>query len=142
MSKASGRLTVYFEDPFWVGVFERLENGRLSAAKVTFGPEPGDWEICELIEKYYYSLRFSPEVELSAREKKEVLKKNPKRAQREARKQLQEAGTGTKSQQALKLQQEQNKKERREKRREEKLAEAERIFAMKQRKKKERRRGR
>jgi len=38
--KCQGRLTVYFEDPFWVGVFERIENGKISAAKVTFGAEP------------------------------------------------------------------------------------------------------
>ena len=24
------KLTVYFEGPFWVGVFERMENGKLS----------------------------------------------------------------------------------------------------------------
>ena len=40
MDKVIGRLTVFFEDPFWIGVFERIENGRLSAAKVTFGAEP------------------------------------------------------------------------------------------------------
>ena len=37
MDKVIGRLTVFFEDPFWVGVFERIENCMLSAAKVTFG---------------------------------------------------------------------------------------------------------
>ena len=36
MDKASGKLTVYFEEPFWVGVFERIEDGKLSVAKVTF----------------------------------------------------------------------------------------------------------
>ena len=41
--KCQGRLTVYFEDPFWIGVFERIENGKLSAAKVTFGAEPKDY---------------------------------------------------------------------------------------------------
>ena len=30
MDKVSGKLTVYFEDPFWVGVFERIEDGKLS----------------------------------------------------------------------------------------------------------------
>ena len=44
MDKYQGRLTVYFEDPFWVGVFERIENGKLSACKVTFGAEPKDYE--------------------------------------------------------------------------------------------------
>ncbi len=32
MDKVSGKLTVYFEEPFWVGVFERIENGKLSVA--------------------------------------------------------------------------------------------------------------
>ena len=40
MDKASGKLTVYFEEPFWVGVFERIEDGKLSVAKVIFGAEP------------------------------------------------------------------------------------------------------
>lgn len=34
-----------FEDPFWTGVFERCEDGRLSAARVVFGSEPKDYEI-------------------------------------------------------------------------------------------------
>ena len=42
MDKATGRLTVFFEDPFWIDVFERTEGSRLSAAKVTFGAEPKD----------------------------------------------------------------------------------------------------
>ena len=40
MDKVSGKLTVFFEDPFWVGVFEHIEDGKLSVAKVTFGAEP------------------------------------------------------------------------------------------------------
>ena len=27
MDKVSGKLTVYFEEPFWIGVFERIEDG-------------------------------------------------------------------------------------------------------------------
>ena len=38
-------LTVFFEDPFWVGVFERFEDETLSVCKVTFGAEPKDCEI-------------------------------------------------------------------------------------------------
>ena len=63
MDKASGKLTVYFEEPFWVGVFERIEDGKLSVAKVTFGAEPKDYEVQEYIQKYYFSLKFSPAVE-------------------------------------------------------------------------------
>lgn len=32
-----GSLTVFFEEPFWIGVFERIEDRKLSACKVTFG---------------------------------------------------------------------------------------------------------
>lgn len=44
MSTSIGKLTVFFEEPFWVGVFERIENGKLSVSKVTFGAEPKDYE--------------------------------------------------------------------------------------------------
>ena len=33
MDKVSGKLTVFFEDPFWVGVFEHIEDGKLSVAE-------------------------------------------------------------------------------------------------------------
>ena len=44
MDKVNGRLTVYFEEPFWVGIFEHIEDGKLSVAKVTFGVEPKEYE--------------------------------------------------------------------------------------------------
>ena len=53
----------------------------------------------------------------------------------EAKRQMQETGIGTKSQQALKLQQEQNKQERKIRSREKKEAEEQRMFEMKQQKK-------
>jgi len=40
---------VFFEDPFWVGVFERIEDGKLSVCKVTFGAEPKDYEVWDYI---------------------------------------------------------------------------------------------
>lgn len=138
MDKENGRLTVYFDEPFWVGVFERIEDGKLSVAKVTFGAEPKDYEVYEFILKHYYSLRFSPAVATVVKESM----KNPKRMQRDIRKQLRETGIGTKSQQALKLQHEQIKQERKVKSREQKLADARRMFELKQQKKKEKHRGR
>ena len=56
MDKVSGKLTVYFEEPFWVGVFERIEDGKLFVAKVTFGAEPKDYEVHEYIPKYYLNM--------------------------------------------------------------------------------------
>ena len=52
MDKVNGKLTVFFEEPFWVGIFERIEDGKLSVAKVTFGAEPKDYEVQEYIQNY------------------------------------------------------------------------------------------
>ena len=68
--------------------------------------------------------------------------RNPKRMQREVRKQVQSIGIGTKSQQALKLQQEQLKTERKLVCREQWEEERQRQFELKQQKKKEKHRGR
>ena len=138
MDTVSCSLTVLFEDPFWIGVYERVDGGLYEAARIVFGAEPKDCEVLEFVQKHYFSLPFSPAVATAVRE----IKRNPKRMQREVKKQVQETGIGTKSQQALKLQQEQSKQARREKSREQRLAEAERMFELKQQKKKEKHRGR
>ena len=62
MNKSSICLTVFFEDPFWVGVFERQEQGALTVCKVTFGAEPKDGEVYDFVLRNYASLRFSPAV--------------------------------------------------------------------------------
>jgi len=130
-------LTVFFEDPFWVGVMERIEDGKLSVCKVTFGAEPKDYDVWDYVLNYYYGLVFSPVIEMEIRQ----VADNPKRRSRNARKHLENTGIGTKSQQALQRQREEMKTERRQISREEREAEAQRRFEMKQAKKKEKRRG-
>ena len=68
MDKVSGKLTVFFEEPFWVGVFERVSEGKLSVCKVTFGAEPKDYEVYDFVLKNYYRLRFSPAVAIDVKE--------------------------------------------------------------------------
>jgi len=137
MGKVSLVLTVFFEEPFWVGVFVETSRGKLSAAKVVFGAEPKDNEVFEYFLKHYKELRFSPAVATVAG--KTI--SNPKRMQREARKQTSASGIGTRSQQAIKLQQEQNKLIRKTKSREQKEAEKERRFELRQLKKNEKHKG-
>ena len=137
MDKVSGKLTVFFEEHFGVGVFERVSDGKLSVCKVTFGTEPKDYEVYEFVLKNYYRLRFSPAVATDVKQ----AGRNPKRVQREVRKQVQNIGIGTKSQQALKLQQEQLKTERKIVSREQREAEKQRQFELKQQKRKEKHRG-
>jgi hypothetical protein len=138
MDSTQGKLTVFFEDPFWVGIFERIEHGKLSASKVIFGAEPKDYEVWEYVLKNYDQLRFSPSVDVVV--KKETV--NPKRMQREAAKQIASAGIGTKSQQVLQLQREENKLERKTISREQREAEKQRQFDLRQQKRKEKHRGR
>ena len=137
MGKVCLVLTVFFEEPFWVGVFEKTENGRLSVSKVVFGAEPRDNEVFEYFQKHYKELRFSPAVATVASK----MVSNPKRMQREARRQTSANGIGTRSQQAIKLQQEQNKLIRKTKSREQKEAEKERQFELRQLKKNEKHKG-
>lgn len=138
MDKVSGRLTVFFEDPFWVGIFESISDGKLSVCKVTFCAEPKDYEVYDFVLKNYYQLRFSPAVATDVKK----TGRNPKRIQREVRKQVQNTGIGTKSQQALKLQQEQLKTERKTVNWEQRETEKQRQFELKQQKRKEKHRGR
>lgn len=138
MDKVSVAFFVFFEEPFWIGVLERVADGKLSVCKVTFGAEPKDCEVYDFLLKNYHRLQLSPAVDTAA--KKSI--KNPKRVQREVRRQVRNIGIGSKSQQALKQQHEQVKQERRISAREEKDAEKQRRFELKQQKKKEKHRGR
>ena len=138
MDESIGKLTVFFEDPFWVGVFERIREGRLSVCKVTFVAEPKDYEVWNFVLKNYCRLQFSPSVAWIGKE--EAV--NPERIQRALRKQSAHAGIGTKSQQALQLQREENKLARKTVSRERREAEKQRRFGLKQRKRKEKHRGR
>ncbi len=108
MKKISGKLTVFFENPFWVGIFENFENNNLSVCKVTFGSEPKEYEIYNFILKKFYDLRFSNEMKSNFSKKI----KNPKRRQREIKKELQSKKFLKKSEEILKLQYKENKKER------------------------------
>ena len=138
MEPGYARLTVCFEDPFWVGIYEREDGGRLEACKITFGAEPKDYEVYDLLLRGWDKLRFSPGIPAGARR---PAAGNPKRMQRTAAAQTRNTGVGTKAQQALQLQREENKQVRRDDRRRRDEAEEERRFQLRQEKKKEKHRG-
>ncbi|HPF86982.1 MAG TPA: YjdF family protein [Candidatus Limiplasma sp.] len=140
MQRIASTLTVFFEDPFWVGVYERVEDGKLSVCKITFGAEPKDYEVYQFLLEHGHELRFSPPVKAGARAA--ATPGNPKRMQRAIQRQVRKTGVGTKSQQALQLQHEEAKIARRQKTRAQKEAEARRMFTLKQQKRKEKHKGR
>ncbi len=137
MESIKCNLTVCFEEPFWVGIFEEICDGKLSVTKVTFGAEPKNYDIQEFVLKRYGKLQFSPTVETVVKSEK----KNHKKLLRNVKRQLQNNGIGTKSQQALKLQQELKKEEHKCNSKQKKQMEIERIFKLKQQKKKAKHRG-
>lgn len=62
----TGSLTVLFEDPFWVGVFEMTDENGLHVCKVTFGAEPTGQEIIEFVEKNGHKLKYSEGIETTS----------------------------------------------------------------------------
>ena len=110
---------------------------KLSAAKVVFDAEPKDYEVYEFVLQHYDHLQFSPALAAAIKDTKE----NPKRMQRQIRKSLQNTGIGTKAQQALQLQREQGKEARKKATREEREAEADRQFALRREKQREKHKG-
>lgn len=132
-------LTILFEAPFWIGLYERIDGDIYEVCKITFGAEPKDYEVYDFLLQNWRTLKFSPPLKADRIEERKI---NPKRMQREINNQLQDRGIGTKAQQALKLQHEQNKLERKTKSREQREAEKERQYALRQEKKKAKHRGR
>ncbi len=132
-------LTILFENPFWIGLYERIDGDKYEVCKITFGAEPKDYEVYDFLLKNWHLLKFSPPVKTDRMEERKI---NLKRMQREINSQLENKGIGTKAQQALKLQHEQSKIERKSRSREQKEAENERQYALRQEKKKAKHRGR
>lgn len=132
------KLTVLFDEPFWIGLFERERDGRYEACKVTFGAEPKDHEVYQFILDHYSRLAFSPALPAETDQERSL---SPKRMQRLISRQVAGAGIGTKAQQALKLQREQGGQERKVRSREKRETEQERKFQLRQEKRKEKHRG-
>lgn len=137
MDKCIAKLTVYFENPFWIGIYERDWNERYTICKITFGAEPTDSEVYEFVLKNWSQLKFSPSIQNQAFCDRKM---SPKRMQRSIRKELQQC-IGTKAQQALKLQQEQRKLDRKLFSKERQEQESKRKFALRQEKRKAKHKG-
>ena len=136
--RVSSTLTVYHDGQFWVGTFERIESGKLSACRVVFGAEPAAEEIQELGCEQWNNLRFTEAIGFDEPVR---VASNPKRRQREAARELKQRGPSTKAQQALSEEREaaglQRKTEAREKREQEKQE----RFEQRQEKRKQKHRG-
>ena len=140
MEKAVSQLTVFFEAPFWVGVFECGSGRNYEVCRVVFGAEPKDSQVYELLNKHWRKLHFTQSA-VSEENVSAKAKANPKRMQRAVKRQLQQHGIGTKAQQALKLQQEQGRQARKTRSKAQRQAAQEYRFALLQQKRREKHKG-
>ena len=131
--------TILFEDPFWIGLYERVRDGTYEVCKITFGAEPKDYEVYSFLLQNWNKMRFTLPIKTEKIEKRKI---NPKRLQRQISSQLEDRGMGTKAQQVLQLQREQNKAAKRIKTKEQKEIERKQQYALRQEKKKAKHRGR
>jgi hypothetical protein len=132
-------LTVFYEDPFWVGLFTISEGATARYCRVVFGKEPSDREIYEFVQRNYRNLHFSES--LPAAPAVPSIK-NPKRRQREAGRNLQQRTGEKKSYQLIKETLKQGQKAVRKADRKQLQEEQEaHILQVKQTKRKEKRRG-
>ena len=51
-------LTILFQDPFWIGLYEREEDGQYQACRIVFGAEPRDQEVYLFLLENWRKLRF------------------------------------------------------------------------------------
>lgn len=141
----SSTLTVLHDGQFWVGICEHVdaESGRYGACRVVFGAaEPADTEVLAFVCARWATLPFDYSEDAAGASALPAAHANPKRRQREAHRQVERAGVGTKAQQAMSAGYEARKQERKAASRDARDAEAERQFALKQRKRKQKHRGR
>lgn len=137
MEHVSLELTIYFENGFYYGLFEQENAQGLSVCRVTFGVERQMNEVLEFVNQKFSQLQFSPAVAL----KKKRHCANPKRLQRLAKKEMKREKRSTKSQDALKLQQELDKQAKRSRLKDQKEYMQNRKFQLKQQKRKEKHKG-
>lgn len=115
------RLTILFDPPFWVGVYEVECDARLWVGRWVFGSEPSSEEVYLFILHGLDALRARMTLGVPA-ESRPAGRLSFKRMQREIRRAEAQPGIGTKSQEAIKEQIAQGKIERRKSGREERDA--------------------
>lgn len=95
-------LTVYFDDPWWVGVIACEEAGALRVYRHVFGSEPSGEEVLAFVLRDFLPLTSRPTVGIPG-DPEAPLPRSPKRAAREAARQTAKRGISTRAQEALRV---------------------------------------
>jgi hypothetical protein len=142
MQRQTIKVTILFENIFWVGIFERSDAQHYAVARHIFGDEPNDSELYEFISQHYGELNFTEPQDFVL----EIKRMNPKRKHREVRKEMeklksQQTSKESMAQETLRLELEKNKKLGQARSKVEKEQQAEEKFMLKQLKRKQKHRG-
>lgn len=132
-------LTIIFDQPFYVGIFEQRTGDIYEISKINLGTsEPRDSLIYELLIKNWHHIHFKTVI--IANNERIQKKVNPKRMQRLAKKAL-TAGLSTKAQEAIKLAQTAQKLEKKKEKSLKHQEIKEQRYLLSQKKKSEKHRG-
>lgn len=138
---ATIKATIFFDKRYWAGTFERTDKDGYAVAKHIFGAEPSDPEVHEFVLNHFHELNFGEAKEITI----EIQRMNPKRVQREIRREMAKLKETTKpstlAQDYMREELEKKKKEKKVANSAEKQARKDEQFSLKQAKKKEKQRG-
>ena len=136
--RVSSPLTVYHDGQFWVGMFERVEDGMLSVCRVVFGAEPSNEQLLQFVVYRFARLQFTEPVHHETPK----MSGNPKRRQREVSRELKQRGPSTKAQLVLSEQRETMAKARKAETRERRDQMKQERYEQRREKRKQKHRGR
>lgn len=135
------KATIFFDQRYWVGTFERTDKEGFAVARHIFGGEPSDPEVYEFVLAHYQELKFGEPKDFVL----EIKRMNPKRVQREIRREMERmketAKPSTFAQDYMREELEKKKLQKKKQSSAEKLARKDEQFALRQEKKKEKHRG-
>ncbi|MBS0619963.1 MAG: YjdF family protein [Verrucomicrobia bacterium] len=133
--------TIFFDKRYWVGTFERTDKEGYAVARHIFGGEPTDPEVYEFVLAHYQELKFGEPKAFTL----EIKRMNPKRVQREVRREMDRIKETTKpstfAQDYMREELEKKKLQKKQQSSAEKQARKDEQFTIRQKKKKEKQRG-
>lgn len=133
------QLTVFFEDPFWIGIYEIKFDRTHQICKITFGKEPTDPEIYQALLTHYHHLHFIHHAD--NKRIRPSASVNPKRRQRLVNKLMKQSTSATKAQQILKTEYEKTHQLKKKKSKELKVQQKEQLYEQRKQKRKNKHKG-
>lgn len=78
---AKGSFTISFENPFWIGLYERIDGDKYEVCKITFGAEPKDYEIYAFLLKNWHKLKKNINILCGRKRRKPDIRENSQKQQ-------------------------------------------------------------